>query len=244
MKDKGSDSQASQRELHDTRAELQSARLRIAKLESRLEEEPVKVEVIQRDKPKEKSPVISEVVKDQLLLVSFLIFYIGIISTHTYYAVFGIKYQFLDLPTFHIVYHGLILILDAPYLLLPYIVAVAWLALDGSRFLTKKISENARIPLTYILIVILLAGTYPLAKLAGKRQAEGDLHESTSTLPKIVNLELAKGEKYGLADNYRLLVVDSTYSIIFKPLEQGDDATLPNIKRFSKSEINLIETIR
>ena len=245
LKDKPLERRQIQSELERARAELDSARIRIADLENRVQNDPIKVEIQQRDKPKDKSPAISEIIRDQLILISFLIFFVGIVSTHTYYAVFAIKYQFLDLPTFHIVYHGIIILIDAPYLLLPYVIGVAWIALDSTGFLNNRTRFVAlRTPLTYALIVVLLILTYPLAQLAGKRQAEADLHEDTSTLPKIVNLELSDGEKYGLADNYRLLVVDSTYTIIFKPTEQGDNATLPNIKRFSKGQINVIETIR
>jgi len=199
----------------------------------------------EQSKEKEKILAIPEIIKDQLVLISSLILAVGIISTHTYYAVFGIKYQFLDLPTFHIVYHGLLILVDAPYLLAPYAIAVGWLGLDNYASLNNwRTFLLFRVPLTYVLIIILFAMTFPLAQRAGRKQAEADLFEGTSTLPKIVNMELSNGEKYGLGDQYRLLVVDSTYTIIFKPLDPGDNSTLPNIKRFSKGQINVIETIR
>src|SRR4051812_8536687 len=73
---------------------------------------------------KEKSVTIAAIIKDQLVILGSLVLAVGIISTHSYYAVFGIKYQMLDLPTFHMVYHGLLILIDAPYLLAPYFIAV------------------------------------------------------------------------------------------------------------------------
>ncbi len=194
---------------------------------------------------KEKSVTIAAIIKEQLVILGSLVLAVGIISTHSYYAVFGIKYQTLDLPTFHMVYHGLLILIDAPYLLAPYVIAVAWLCFDAyasqmnwSRFI------RMRMPLTYVLILVLFAVTFPLARRAGTKQAQADLHEATSTLPKIVNMELANRTTYNLGDGYRLLEIDSTYTTVFKPLDVNDTSTLPNIKRFSKSQINVIETIQ
>lgn len=194
---------------------------------------------------REKSGAITEIIKDQLVILGSLVLAVGIISTHSYYAVFGIKYQMLDLPTFHIVYHGLLILIDAPYLLAPYFIAVAWLSLDSyasAESWNKFI--RIRIPLTYALILGLFVVTFPLARRAGTKQAEADLHEQTSMLPRIVNIELTDGTKYGLGDGYRLLEADSTYTTVFKPLDVSDTSTLPNIKRFSKGQINVIETLR
>lgn len=225
-----------QSQTSDSRSEPEAAIRKEERLESKPEEQR---------KQKDKPLTISEIIKDQLILISSLILAVGIISTHTYYSVFAIKYQFLDLPTFHIVYHGLLILIDAPYLLAPYAIAVAWLAFDNYASLSNwRKFLRFRVPLTYGLIIVLFAITFPLARRAGKKQAEADLYEGTSTLPRIVNMEFSNGEKFGLRDQYRLLVVDSTYTIIFKPLDPGDYTTLPNIKRFSKGQINVIETIR
>jgi len=244
-KDLTPDPQRLQSQLAEVRSDLESARQRVNELELQLQQEPLKVEIQQRDKPKEKVPAIVELIRDQFILIGFLILFVGIVSTHTYYAIFGIRYQFLDLPTFYLVYHGLIILIDAPYLLVPYAITLVWIALDSAGLLS--ISPRIvlfRTPLSYVLIVALLLLTYPLATIAGKKQAAADLSETTSTLPRIVNLELNGGQKYGLGDSYRLLLVDSSYAVIFKPLATGDVNTLPNIKRFSKGQINVIETIR
>jgi hypothetical protein len=193
---------------------------------------------------KEKSVTIAAIIKEQLVILGSLVLAVGIISTHAYYAVFSIKYQTLDLPTFHMVYYGLLILLDAPYLLAPYIIAVAWLCFDAytsqmnwSRFI------RIRMPLTYLVILVLFVVTFPLARRAGTKKAQADSQEATSTLPKIVYMELANGTKYELGDRYRLLEIDSTYTTIFKPLDVNETSTLPNIKRISKSQINVIETV-
>ena len=193
-------------------------------------------------------PSLSGLIKDEIVLITFLVFFVGIISTDRYYAAFGVKYQFLDMPPFHIIYRGLTVLIDAPYLLLPYAAAVAWLGFDshavarGWRGFTRF-----RGSATYALILLLLLITYPLALLAGDKQASRDIYEQSCTLPKIINLKVAS-EAYGFDRKYRLLVVDSDYLVIFKPLDQSEgesiDNTIPNIKRFSKGDVHLVETTR
>lgn len=224
---------------------LETVQSQIDTLREKIQNEPLKVEIVEKEKTAAKIPTIPEIIKDQLLLISSLIFFVGIVSTHTYYAVFGIKYQFLDLPTFHIIYHGLIILVDAPYLIIPYLLSIVWMVSDNYVNPNRwSIFIKYRSFFTYVLIAILLGCTYPLAQIAGRKQAETDLFENTSTLPKIVYMELADGQKYTLGNGYRLLIVDSTYNIIFKPLEPGDQSTLPNIKRITKGKVNVIETIR
>ncbi len=187
---------------------------------------------------------IPEIIKDQLVLISFLIFFVGIVSTHTYYAVFGIKYQFLDLPTFSIVYHGLIILVQAPYLLIPYVLPIIWMILNDYSSLSFFSVRKHRILFTYLLIIAVLCITYPLAQIAGRKQAEADMSEESSTLPKIVYMELANGENFDLGNRYRLLIVDSKYVIYFKPRDNDEEDYLPNIKRIAKEKVNAFSTIR
>src|SRR5690242_5635927 len=49
--------------------------------------------------PAPKQEALSSTIKDELILISFLVLFVGIISTETYYHVFGVRYQFLSLPT-------------------------------------------------------------------------------------------------------------------------------------------------
>lgn len=247
------DSQQLQAELETARAELNAAQARIIALEAILKKEPVKVELQESAKQSEKSQSVAEIVKDQLVLIGSLIFFVGIIANDTYYNQFGINYQFLDLPTFHIIYRGLTILLDAWYIIIPYLIAVAWLGFDSFAILRNwRGFLNFRGLATYVLIFVLLIIAYPLATYAGRRQAIKDLIETTSTLPKIVYLKLTAGkdpassETYGFQDRYRLLVIDSDFVVLFQPLKAASDldSTLPNIKRYPKGEVNALETIR
>lgn len=244
-------SQQLKAELETARAELNAAQARIIVLEANLKKEPIKVELQESAKPGEKPQSLAGLVKDQIVLIGSLIFFVGIIANDTYYNQFGINYQFLNLPTFHIIYRGLTILLDAWYIIIPYLIAVAWLGFDSFAILRNwKGFLNFRGLATYVLIFILLIIAYPLATYAGRRQATKDLIEDTSTLPKIVYIKIGKdqasSETYGFPDRYRLLVIDSDFVVLFKPLEAIADlaSTLPNIKRYPKGEINALETIR
>ena len=96
----------------------------------------------------------------------------------------------------------------------------------------------------------MLTITYPLARYAGKREAEKDLYEDTSNLPEVVNLVLEgkteeADEFFEKTDtHYRLLLIDADYVIVFKPLPHGARGVLPNIKRLGKGDVHVIETNR
>src|ERR1051326_7469072 len=198
----------------------------------------------------EKPESISTTLKDELLLIGFLVLFVGIISTDTYYATFGVKYQFLSLPSFHIVYRGLTILTDAPYLLLPYglVVIYLWLNRSFDWHGANSLFNRWRTLLSYAVILAMLAVTYPLARYAGKKQAELDLQETTTTLPEVVNLVLDEQETeisdiFSTNDtHYRLLLIDSDYVVLFKPLKAGATGVLPNIKRIGKGDLHVIET--
>ena len=62
-------------------------------------------------------------IKDELLTLSSLVLFAGIISTEAYYDSFSVRYRLLGLPSSHVVYRGLTILIDAPYLLVPYLLA-------------------------------------------------------------------------------------------------------------------------
>lgn len=185
---------------------------------------------------------VSEILKDQILLLGLLVFFIGIVSTEVYYSAFGLRYQFSSLPSFHLVYRGLSVLITEPYLLLPYLIATAWLSVDASA--TAARLRRFRVPISYGLIALLLAATYPLAKVAGTRQADRDMYAGTSTLPTVISVSGV--DDFGLdpADQYRLLMMDGDFLVVFKPLSQSARATLPIIKRIAKGNVHVVETIR
>lgn len=203
----------------------------------------------------ESTQSISANLKDELLLIGFLVLFVGIISTDAYYASFGVRYQFLDLPSFHIVYRGLTVLTSAPYLLLPYglVVLFLWSGRNVYLFGVNSWFQHWRTLLSYAAILVMLAVTYPMARYAGKRAAEIDLHETTTTLPEVVYLVIDKNadQDQKISDalvndetNYRLLLIDSDYVVVFKPIKAGVTSYFPNIKRIGKGAIHVIETNR
>lgn len=190
------------------------------------------------------------IIKDQLILLSFLVLLAGIVSTETYYAVFGVKYQFLSLPSFHLIYRGLTSLIDAPLLVIVYAVAALWLVVDmyaatrrWNRFLQYRSVAS------YVFLSLLLLMAYAGARLAGRREAERDLIEQTCSLPKIVSL-ITKVEAFKLDRKYRLFMVDGDYIMVFKPVDpaEGDGQTLentvPKMKRIKKEDLGIFETSR
>lgn len=218
----------------------QSVETSVESLKSRLEEVTRKLEA----KEKESAnifPPISGVIKDELILISFLILFVGIISTDAYYSAFGIKYQFLHLPPFHIIYRGLTVILVYPYLLIPYSLTVLLLVIDfyaarkkwAKYFLFRSLQ-------TYLLLGLLLALTYPLAVNAGWKGAKLDMREK-STLPRVITLNM-KNATFDMTHNLRLLVADSDYVVVFKPIDEARGASSPLVQRFLKGDVYVLET--
>lgn len=212
----------------------------------------------------ESTQSISATLKDELLLIGFLVLFVGIISTDAYYAAFGVRYQFLNLPSFHIVYRGLTVLTSAPYLLLPYglVVLFLWLGRNVYLFGVNSWFQHWRTLLSYAAILVMLAVTYPLARYAGRSAADLDLHEATTTLPEVVRLvtnqdkgqekEQDKGQEkeQQIEDsltnktNYRLLLIDSDFAVVFEPIKPGVTNFLPSIIRIAKGDIHVIETNR
>jgi hypothetical protein len=196
-----------------------------------------------RSSPDRLAPL-SGIIKDELFLIGFLILCVGVIFSDAYYARFGVKYQFLNFPSFHIIYRGLTALIGAPYLFLPYLLAVAWLGLDI--YAMRKEWDaflRFRTPASYLLLFLVLALCYPLAIRAGLKQAERDLNNQTSTLPQVAKMVTKKDEFRQPEDNYRLLMIDGDFVIIFRPLEPSDQGVVPKIKRYSKGDVYVIETI-
>lgn len=232
-------------ELQKSQDEIIILRNNLSILNARLDVKPIEVEI--KDKIEQpKSSSLSGVIKDELFFVSSLILFVGIISTENYYQTFNIKYQFLNLPVFHIIYRGLTAVIANPALVFPYFVAVGWLVLDGlaAKRNWNKFLQYQR-PLAYLLMFLVLLGTYPLARRSGRIEAEVDLRSESSTLPIINKLE-AKGfsetEKEMFENQYRLLMIDSDYIIYFKPLKKDQTETIPIIHRLPKGEVYVLDT--
>src|SRR5581483_643969 len=170
------------------------------------------------------------------------ILFVGIISTDAYYSAFGMKYQFLHLPPFHIIYRGMTVLLVYPYLFIPYSFTVLLLVIDfyaarkkwAKYFLFRSLQ-------TYLLLFLLLALTYPLAVNAGWKGAKLDMREK-STLPRVITLNM-KNASFGGQDNLRLLIADSDYVVVFQPIDEVRGATSPLVQRYLKGDVYVLETI-
>jgi hypothetical protein len=230
-------------QLKETQDAIKSLKQDLSVLTARFDTNIIKVEVREKEGGA-KFPSLSGVIKDELFFISSLILFVGIISTETYYHYFGVKYQFLNLPIFHIIYRGLTAIIASPALLFPYLATVAWLILDGFA-VRQSWSWFLRFqrPLAYLLMLLILLVTYPLARRSGRAEAQADLRKDTSSLSTILRLD-AQGftDKEILENEYRLLMVDSDYVIFFKPLARGATQSVPVIHRLPKGEVHVLDT--
>lgn len=230
-------------ELEKTQNEIKTIRQDLSLLTSRFDSNIIKVEVREKEE-RPKFPSLSGVIKDELFFISSLILFVGIISTETYYHYFGVKYQFLNLPIFHIIYRGVTAIIASPALLFPYLTAVGWLILDGfavrqnwTRFL------RFQRPLAYLLMLLVLLVAYPLARRSGRAEAQVDLQKDTSSLSTILRLEANGISEEDVDENeYRLLMIDSDYVIYFKPLKKGETQSIPVIHRLPRGEVHALDT--
>lgn len=182
--------------------------------------------------------------KDQLYLLSLLVFFVGIVSTETYYAAFNVKYQTMSLPIYHIMYRGLTAIFGNWLILGVYVVAALWLAIQNVVVASAARRHNAFAAiLPYLFVAFVIAANYPLARHAGSTGARMDMYEATCTMPKVISIT-KKGsetpEKY--YSGARLLGTDGAYVVLFWVLKPEDTESVPNIFRLGKEEANVIET--
>ena len=73
---------------------------------------------------------VSKVLRDGLVLISFLVLFAGLVSLDAYYSFFGIKYQSLGFDATHAIYRGVSLVYDYPAIMIPYVVVASWLAMN------------------------------------------------------------------------------------------------------------------
>jgi len=186
---------------------------------------------------KPQSPI--SVIKEQFAVLGVLVVLIGTVYTDYYYASFGLRYQSLNLPASHIIYRGLTVLRDAPYVALPYLVAVLWLVIDSGAKHPWLVSNRTAISYTVIASVLFLS--YWLASIAGSRSAATDLSTS-STLPRIKQLVSSVEGKFPCetADACRLLLIDGDYLYVFTPTDKK--SSIPNVIRLDKKAFNEIST--
>jgi hypothetical protein len=75
-----------------------------------------------------------KVTRDQVIFVGSFFSIFGLIMTDSYYTVFGIKYQFLQLTATHIIYRGFTLIYFDPFFTIVFLVIIVGIAVSQFRF--------------------------------------------------------------------------------------------------------------
>jgi len=186
-------------------------------------------------------------IKDEISLLGLLVLYVGIITTDAYYGQFGLRYQLLGLDSLHIMYRGLTGLIYAPYLIAPFFLAALWLRLDFilAREKHPRLYGFRRL-ISYFFLFFILASSYVLAVMAGNSLARLDSHEETCLLPKVVYMRTVDGElpKPETSEYYRLLTADASYVTFFSPLQRGQTGATPNIKRYRREDVHVLETTR
>jgi len=156
-----------------------------------------------------------ELITKQITLFALAVMFVGIVNLETYYAIFGIQYQFLNLPNAHFIYRGLTALIHTWYLVLPYAAAAVLLSVPQMGFRRASV---VRVRLaTFFVIFGLLALCYPLARQAAIRDALQDLTASKSTLPRVKGIFTKNND--GLLDknaDYRLLSLNEGGAVYFK----------------------------
>ena len=187
-------------------------------------------------------PALVSVVRDQLVLLGLLVSFAGLVYTDAYYDDFGVKYQLLSLPWYHIVYAGLTAVVQQPWLVLVYALIAIMLQLDAFATLGHGMLLQIRRVFVVLIVPFILALTYVLARAAGHSRCALDTNPRTSTLPRVVKLSVEGVRDFGPADEFRVLMVASDHIIVFQP--QAGAGAVPNIKRFLKGDVHEFETTR
>src|SRR5215470_16246995 len=104
--------------------------------------------------------------RDELVLIGLLVSFVGLVYTDAYYSNFGVKYQLLALPTYHIVYAGLTAIVELPWLILVYAIPAIIVEIDLSSFARYRGFSYLRRTFLVLVLPLLLGTTYILARVA------------------------------------------------------------------------------
>lgn len=190
--------------------------------------------------------------KDQFILLGILILFVGLCSLDAYYSSFGIRFQFLDLSNSHIIYRGVQLLFEKYYIIAAYLILIIWQVLDNF-FIKKgyKFYLEKRVLFGYTLIASLFIISYYTANAIGRQIGSEDMYEETSRLPEIINImdnslpqDFFVSNPFTKTSNFRLLLIDNDFVIIFKPLNLTKDGkeAFPNILRLPKGDVKFIET--
>lgn len=185
---------------------------------------------------------VAPALKEQLTLLSFLVLFVGIVSTETYYMGFGIRYQLLDLSLTHLIYRGLTSILVSPWLIVVYLLAIAWLA-GGAEWFSGRQSRLALLvqPTSYVLIAALVTVAYFAAVGAGAKAATVDLSASFSNLPVVQEIMDKNGKPLPYHGD-RLLFAGKDTLVVFAAA--ATEAESPFIHLLRRDDLGAITVTR
>jgi hypothetical protein len=173
------------------------------------------------------------------VLIGLLVSFAGLVYTDAYYNDFGVKYQLLSLPWYHIVYGGLTAVAQRWWLILLYAIPAIVLQVDASTLANRPLIRRIRDIFLVFIVPLLLVGTYLLARSAGHSRYALDTDPDKSSLPRIVKLSVENVVSFGPTDGMRVLLVDSDHIVIFQPQRNH---SVPNVKRFLKGDVHEFET--
>lgn len=187
----------------------------------------------------------SEILKEQLALIGLLVLFVGIVSTETYYAWFGLRYQLLDVPATHLLYRGITSLVGEPLLALPYLVAVGCLCLDDQATRRNWSIRSVSVPLTYAVLVGLIAASYYGALHAANAAAQRDATAATSTLPRLLLAQpgVHQCEMDQDISTYRILRLTDDQLLAIRPGEADADVR-PALRHFPRGCFGAITTAR
>lgn len=196
-----------------------------------------------RLKPQDKKPDVLSMfsnIKDDLGLISILIFAAGIVFVDSYYQAFGVRMESLTGSTWALIYKGLLMILNYPGILLPYLLILLVLVFEPY-LMNKTWWIKFRIVLMYSILFFVLLIIYGLASYLGKKRALKDMSLSTSSLSKILVFETKSDTLQAPERTLLLLIVDADFVYVFEPTT-NIESQVPVIQRYSKSEVATIKT--
>jgi len=170
----------------------------------------------------------ADFIKDQLIILSFLVLYVGIVDTEAYYSAFGVRYQLLSFPSFHVMYRGLTAVRAAWYLAIPYVLILLWFYFEERH--KDRLSPGTRILVSSMMAIVLVSISYPIAQYVGFQEAYKDMNEKTSRLPMIACLRYTD-DKECRYQHHRLLLSIGDEIILFQPVSRPSYPNVIHLKR-------------
>lgn len=174
---------------------------------------------------------LASALKDQIALVSLLVLFAGFVSTDTYYAAFGLRYQTLDLPLDHLMYRGVTALFHSRLLGVTYLAVVAWLA-AGAPFAAQRIhlSELSVRVVSYAIIALSVLAAYYAGINEGQTAAVQDRNVSTSQLPTVQSVR-STGLSCDSCQGWRMLSAGKDQIVLFQPVSSASAVPFTHLVR-------------